>query len=289
MPAHGATDVAPIAFRRRTEQDPRVSAHGTRSTNPADFLVFERRSRIQAPAAELFAWHLRPGAFERLTPPDDGTRVTARSGRIEDDSFRVDLSVPVLGSLRQTWKIRHEGYIAGTRFIDVMERGPFAFWRHEHRAVPVSSRTSELLDHVDYALPLGVLGRIAGRPLVERRLRPMFEHRHAVTAGDLAAHQAAGLDALDVRVDGAGHTPTGTQLVAFLLTGGHNVASNAAIVGYTPTPFERPDVQVTLARESAHVELANGASSTSTLTGDPVEDPRRVLAAIVALRRSHPA
>jgi ligand-binding SRPBCC domain-containing protein len=254
---------------------------------PEHFLVFERRSRIEAPAAELFAWHLRPGAFERLTPPGDGTRVTSRTGRIEDDTFRVELSVPLLGRIRQTWRARHEGYIAGERFIDVMELGPFAFWRHEHRAVPISSRTSELLDHVDYALPLGLFGRIAGQPIVERRLKRMFDHRHAVTAADLAAHQAAALGTLDVRVDGAGHTDLGTQLVAFLLTGGHNVASNATIVGYEPRAFERPDVQVTLARETAHVELANGASSTGELTGDPVEDPRRVLAAIVALRRSH--
>jgi len=31
--------------------------------------TFTKRSRIAAPASEVFAWHKRPGAFERYNPP----------------------------------------------------------------------------------------------------------------------------------------------------------------------------------------------------------------------------
>ena len=46
--------------------------------------VFVRRVRIPAPAAEVFRWHLRPGAFERLAPPWEPLEVVERTGGIAD-------------------------------------------------------------------------------------------------------------------------------------------------------------------------------------------------------------
>ena len=143
--------------------------------------VFQRSVTVAAPASELFAWHLRDGAFEDLVPPWDGTRVVERAGRLEDDSLRVVLSVPVLGPIRQRWSIRHEGFEAGRRFCDVMERGPFRTWHHEHLVEPIDAASSRLTDTIRYELPLGTLGRTVGRPIVERRLARMFDYRHDVT------------------------------------------------------------------------------------------------------------
>ena len=193
--------------------------------------VFERRSRIDAPAEAAFAWHLRAGAFERLLPPGDGTRVLQRSGRIEDDSMRVELSVPVLGPVRQRWMIRHEGFEPGRRFTDVLERGPFRSWRHEHLVEPIDAQSCELVDHVEFELPAGRAGATFGLPVVRRKLGPMFEHRHAITVGDLAAHQESGLAPLRIQVEGTARDEHQLQLVAFLSTGGHDVAAAVALAG----------------------------------------------------------
>lgn len=236
---------------------------------------------MSASAATLFAWHLRPGAFERLVPPGDGTRVIQRTGRIQDDTMRVELSVPVLGPVRQRWRIRHEGFVAGERFVDVMERGPFSAWRHEHRAIPIDRSSSELLDSIVYRLPLGALGRVAGRQIVENKLKTMFRHRHQVTAGDLAAHVGAGLSPLVLQLDGAVATSAGTQIVALLLTGGHEVLADVAISGYEPPPTSRAaDVWVQLEPASARISAGRAASVNVQLIGDPVQDPRRVLAGV---------
>ncbi len=45
--------------------------------------VFEWRSTVPFSADEVYAWHLRPGAFERLSPPWQYTRVIERSGDVE--------------------------------------------------------------------------------------------------------------------------------------------------------------------------------------------------------------
>ena len=45
-------------------------------------------------AADLFDWHTRPGALERLTPPWDPVKVLQRTGPLEEGT-RVVLSVPL--------------------------------------------------------------------------------------------------------------------------------------------------------------------------------------------------
>ncbi len=118
---------------------------------------FERRSLIPASAEELLAWHLRPGAFERLVPPWDGTRVASRSGSIEENSMRVELSVPLPGGLRQRWKLHHENFSPTGAFDDVLDKGAFPAWRHEHRMVDRGDGMSDLLDSISYTLPLSLI------------------------------------------------------------------------------------------------------------------------------------
>ena len=249
--------------------------------------VFERRSRIDAPASEVFAWHLRDGAFERLQPPGDGTRVLRRTGSIEDDTMRVTLSVPILGPVRQRWEVRHEGFRAGERFVDVLERGPFRSWRHEHRVEAIDDAACELVDHVEYELPGWAPGRLVGGPMVRARLRSMFDHRHAITRDDLAAHGPSGLDPIKVELAGLWtDEQLQLQVAAFLATGGHDVASPRPLAGSSmPTVHETPDVSVTQVSDlGLHVRSSGGETRTVDVVGDLAIDPRRLLSAITLLR-----
>src|SRR5690606_9781711 len=113
---------------------------------------FTRTLHADVPVHELFAWHERPGAFERLTPPWQDVRVVARDGGIRDGAT-VQLRVSALG-VPTTWQLRHRDYARDTRFVDEMQDGPFAHWVHTHRFFAESERRSRLEDHVAYALPM---------------------------------------------------------------------------------------------------------------------------------------
>jgi uncharacterized protein (TIGR01777 family) len=182
--------------------------------------LFVRRTRIAAPAADVFAWHARPGALERLTPPWERVEVLEKHGGIENGA-RVVLR---MGSFPLTtrWVAEHRDYVEGEQFRDVQIAGPFARWEHTHRITPDGAAACYLEDAIEYALPFGAVGALGGGAMVRRRLARMFEYRHRVTAQDIAAHARAGGRTMKVLVTGASGL-IGSALVPLLTTGGHDV------------------------------------------------------------------
>lgn len=182
---------------------------------------FTRAVRVPVSVETLFAWHERPGAFTRLAPPWNSPRVIEHVGGIRDGA-RVTLAVRA-GPVPTTWRIVHRDYIENQQFVDVMEEGPFAHWVHTHRFSADGPNASVLEDSIEYALPGGAIGDALGSSYAASTLERVFAYRHAVTVGDLARHaQFAALPRKRVAITGASGF-IGTQLAAFLSTGGHEV------------------------------------------------------------------
>lgn len=142
--------------------------------------TFIRRSRIDASAAEVYAWHALPGALERLTPPGEHVQVIEKTGGIERGA-RVVLQFG-RWPFRRRWVAEHRDFEEGRYFSDVQVSGPFAYWKHTHTFEPDGDHACILEDRVEYALPFGVLGRWVAGWYVRRMLTNLFEYRHAVTA-----------------------------------------------------------------------------------------------------------
>ena len=179
--------------------------------------IFIRRSRIPAPAEEIFAWHARPGAFERLTPPWQSVEVVERSGGIKDGA-RVVLRLWV-GPFSRTWVAEHWDYVPGRQFRDRQLQGPFARWDHTHRIEPDGDAACYLEDRIDYALPLGRLGAMCGGAFTRRTLDRLFTYRHTVTRQDMVAQ---GGSPMHIAVTGSSGL-LGSALVSFLAGGGHRL------------------------------------------------------------------
>lgn len=192
---------------------------------------FVRRSSLPVSAETAFAWHARPGAFERLAPPWQSIRVLERTGGITDGS-RLVMAMQ-LGPLTQQWVARHTGYVDGREFTDVQESGPFAAWRHTHRLLPDGPASCVLEDDVTYTLPAAPISELVAGGVTTRMLDRLFAFRHARTRNDLVRHAAvADRGPLRVAITGASGL-VGAQLAAFLGTGGHTVLP---LVRGTPRP-----------------------------------------------------
>jgi uncharacterized protein len=182
-------------------------------------MEFTYATVVNAELSEVFAWHGRPGAMARLTPPWLPVRVLQETKSLRDG--QAVLGLP--GGLR--WVAVHQsaGYDPPNMFADELESCPLAAvlsWRHRHQFAPAEAweagdaaeRATLVTDAVDTTLP-------------DRMLRPMFAYRHRQLADDLAAQARARAicpDSLTVAVTGSGGL-IGTALTALLTTGGHRV------------------------------------------------------------------
>jgi|HubBroStandDraft_6_1064221.scaffolds.fasta_scaffold81430_2 uncharacterized protein (TIGR01777 family) len=188
--------------------------------------TFVYRSRMPASAMEVFAWHMRQGAFSRFAPSWDRMRLIADGHPIREGSHaEIDVSI---GPLWLRWTAEHHDFEPGRRFRDVQIRGPFARWEHTHTIEPEGTDESWLEDRIEYVLPYGPIGRWLGRGWAKRKLRSTFQYRHRTLADDLSAHHraraASGTGTSGMRIVVSGSSGLiGSSLVPFLTTGGNSV------------------------------------------------------------------
>lgn len=185
---------------------------------------FIHRSRIEAPAEAVFAWHEREGAFDRLNPPWENVRVVERSGGIRDGA-RVVLRIGA-GPAGFHWVLEHRDYRQGRQFRDVQVRGPFRRWEHTHLFLPEGDRACILEDRIVYEAPFGRLGRAVAEPLMRARLKKLFRYRHRVTKRDLEGRigrgDLEGSETMKVAITGS-HGLLGSALTSYLSTRGDEV------------------------------------------------------------------
>lgn len=183
--------------------------------------IFSRSVRVPVSVQTLFAWHERPGAFTRLAPPWDAPQVLEHTGGIRDGA-RVVLRVHA-GPIPTTWRIVHRDYIANEQFVDEMTEGPFSHFVHTHRFRADGPNASVLEDHIEYAMPMGALGDTVSGWYADDTLNRVFAYRHELMLADLARHaEFAARPRMRIAITGASGF-IGSQLAAFLSTGGHEV------------------------------------------------------------------
>lgn len=183
---------------------------------------FLKESRFTVDAQELYRYHTSPGAFSRLTPPWEPIAWQEPDHGIgEGDERTLRLGFK---KLSLPWVARHEQFIEGRQFVDVMVDGPMRSWRHTHRFEPDDSgEGSRLIDEIDYSLPMNLpLQRV-----VAKRLRRMFTYRHRQIARDLERiatypGPASTLAGPSLRVGITGSRGlVGAALTSFLAVAGH--------------------------------------------------------------------
>ncbi len=184
--------------------------------------VFEWRSPMPASARDVYDWHARDGAFERLTAPWHEVHLVERSDGVADGAVVVfDYKA---GALRGRWVAQHMNNDPGHRFADRQLHGPFAMWEHTHSFIPDGKRSSVLEDHVEFQLPYGAVTDLFGGVPANRVLERLFRFRHERTRNDIERWLET-RDKPRLRIAIAGATGLiGAQLTAFLQAQGHDVA-----------------------------------------------------------------
>ncbi len=136
-----------------------------------------RRVLIRRPIEEVFTFFAEAGNLERITPPELKFRILTPQPMTIHSGSLIDYQLALFG-LRFGWRTLIDTWEPPYLFVDRQLRGPYRQWIHTHRFVQNPDGT-EVLDHVEYQLPLWPIGEIA-LPMVRRQVGRIFDYREQV-------------------------------------------------------------------------------------------------------------
>ena len=142
--------------------------------------VLEREQFLPIGIKEAWEFFSTPRNLSKITPPDMGFEILPPfddepmfSGQLIDYRVRPLLGIPV----RWTTRIGEVGTLE--YFTDTQLRGPYQKWEHLHTFEEKDGGVL-MKDRVEYALPFGIIGRIAHSLFVRSRLEKIFDYRVSV-------------------------------------------------------------------------------------------------------------
>lgn len=128
------------------------------------------------------AWHFFSSAMNlsKITPKDMGFTVLSDDNNEQIfEGMIIDYTVSPMLKIPLKWRTRISQVELNRSFTDFQEKGPYKYWNHFHEFIP--NKDGVLIkDTVDYELPLGILGNIAHRIFVKKKLAHIFDFRYNV-------------------------------------------------------------------------------------------------------------
>ena len=153
--------------------------------------ALERSQRLDVPPERAFAFFADARNLEAITPPWLRFRVVTADPITMAEGTLIDYRLRLHG-LPLRWRTRIDAWEPPHRFVDTQLRGPYALWEHTHTFEPIGSDAVTICDRVRYALPLGVLGRLAHALFVRRDLDRIFDYRARAIARGVDAPTVSG-------------------------------------------------------------------------------------------------
>ena len=130
---------------------------------------------------EAWTFISNPSNLKNITPETMGFEVVSE-GLPEKmyPGMMITYSVKPLLGIKTTWVTEITHIREMKYFVDEQRVGPYSLWHHEHHLEPAEGGVL-MRDIVTYKPPLGVLGRIANRLIIRKKLREIFQFReHAL-------------------------------------------------------------------------------------------------------------
>lgn len=157
------------------------------------------------PVEEVFTFFANPDNLPLLMPPWQKTRIekasivpAPRSGATSTSpaeaagvGTRLTLSFRPfpLSPIRVRWETEITEFSWKGHFCDRQISGPFAYWHHCHRLRSIDRAGIDMtliVDHVEYDVPFGPLGKFAHSAFLRRQIEETFAFRQRQVAKILA-------------------------------------------------------------------------------------------------------
>ncbi|MBM3176992.1 MAG: SRPBCC family protein [Bacteroidetes bacterium] len=140
----------------------------------------EYKQFIKAPLSRVWDFFSAPANLGKITPAQMNFKIIRMDGDRMFAGQQIEYKVTVMPLVRVTWVTKITEVEENKMFVDEQLKGPYNLWRHRHTFVEVEGGV-EMTDVIDYAIPFGILGRLANWLYVERAVKGIFSYRSGVT------------------------------------------------------------------------------------------------------------
>ncbi len=137
----------------------------------------ERRQIVPLRLLECWRFFSDPRNLERITPP--ALHFTVKSSLPPEvyPGLMIEYTVTPLLGIPLSWLTEIVHVEPPHRFVDEQRAGPYRIWHHEHRFRAMPEGGTEVHDLVTYVPPLGPLGALLNRFLIQPQLESIFGYR----------------------------------------------------------------------------------------------------------------
>lgn len=119
-----------------------------------------------------------PINLAKITPDHMGFIITSnfKEGQKMYPGMIITYKVSPLLGLKLDWMTEITHVKEGEYFVDEQRFGPYALWHHQHHFKEIPGGVL-MTDIINYAIPMGFLGRIANSVLVAKEVQGIFDYR----------------------------------------------------------------------------------------------------------------
>lgn len=136
----------------------------------------EREQHLPISLTEAWTFFSKPENLEKITPKDLHFRILNKSGEAIHAGQMISYHVAPVAGIKMFWLTEITHVKDKNYFVDEQRTGPYQLWHHAHYFEETSNGIV-MKDIVHYALPLGILGRLAHAIFVRQRLQHIFNFR----------------------------------------------------------------------------------------------------------------
>ena len=144
--------------------------------------LYKLRTKQLLPITLQQAWEFfsSPKNLALITPAKLNFKILSISGNGSmHEGQIIRYRITVLPWVRMRWETEIIHVSEPRMFTDVQRKGPYAYWSHKHIFTEVEGGV-EMTDELEYAIPLGPLGRLAHLLFVGREVKSIFDYRFQV-------------------------------------------------------------------------------------------------------------
>ncbi|MEC8614876.1 MAG: SRPBCC family protein [Bacteroidota bacterium] len=139
----------------------------------------ERIQKLPISISTAWDFFSNPINLSKITPPYMNFKIIdGANGGIYPGKIISYTVTPIL-NFKLNWVTEITQVEKLKFFIDEQRFGPYKFWHHKHFLKNINGGV-EMTDIVHYKLPMGLLGNIAHKVFVKRKLNEIFGYRFSI-------------------------------------------------------------------------------------------------------------